>query len=439
MLLCNYLFVYMVDICKKNDTVKFNEHKHNTTHTNINIHTIKEHNSNNHPNTIHLPNNNIHYTISSNLSFSIIANNSTNSISSHINALLTTYEHIKTILTPNLPSKHKPFLHSFFSILTSQFQTFLSLTSSSSSSTLYQTTLFSNLNSLSTSIASLLTYIKVTPPFLSLSSPISFSLSFPQPKSKLHTYLHHHRQTIPLKRKPKLNRTTHIAISNDSYYSTDVTKTKLSPSYTLLNSRSKATPYKNNTNNNKYNSNNKHIRSISMEDFATTSSCVHRNKRSYSEKKMDSYSFDKRNSGWKGRRGMIRSYGVDEINEFDFDFGGAKPSAYAKYLIRKYKDVVENYERIDTEEFKSSGKKGMKDYKKTRKGEVVKRSKKSLKGKSKNSLDKFEYEGRNGEGCGNKGKEKDRKGYKGRMEMMNNTINVDRSKLFNKIQVMKKK
>ena len=46
MLLCNYLFVYMVDICKKNDTVKFNEHKHTTTHTNTNIHTIKEHNSN---------------------------------------------------------------------------------------------------------------------------------------------------------------------------------------------------------------------------------------------------------------------------------------------------------------------------------------------------------------------------------------------------------
>ena len=134
---------------------------------------------------------------------------------------------------------------------------------------------------------------------------------------------------------------------------------------------------------------------------------------------------------------MIRTYGVDEINEFDFDFGGAKPSAYAKYLIQKYKDVVENYERIDTEEFKSSGKKALKkDNRKGRRGELVlKRNKKNMKGKK--NIEKEEYEGRNGDGCNQK--EKEMKGNKGRAEIMNNTINVDRLKVFNKIQVMKKK
>jgi hypothetical protein len=180
-----------------------------------------------------------------------------------------------------------------------------------------------------------------------------------------------------------------------------------------------------------------------MEDFATTSSCVHRNKRSYSEKKMDSYSFDKRNSGWKGKRGMIRSYGVDEINEFDFDFGGAKPSAYAKYLIQKYKDVVENYERIDTEEQKSNGKKVSlsKDVNANSNGNInancschsfggsgidlydyLKRNKKKLKGCKYNLV--YEGSNENGEINANKGRK---------------NVDVDSEKMIKKIQVIKRK
>lgn len=39
----------------------------------------------------------------------------------------------------------------------------------------------------------------------------------------------------------------------------------------------------------------------------------------------------------------------------DFEKIGAKPSNYAKYLVKKYKDVVERFDKIDNEEMKLSG------------------------------------------------------------------------------------
>ena len=44
-----------------------------------------------------------------------------------------------------------------------------------------------------------------------------------------------------------------------------------------------------------------------------------------------------------------------EKTEKDFEKIGVKPSNYAKYLVKKYKDVVEKFDQIDTEEAKLSG------------------------------------------------------------------------------------
>lgn len=46
-----------------------------------------------------------------------------------------------------------------------------------------------------------------------------------------------------------------------------------------------------------------------------------------------------------------------EKTEKEFENIGAKPSSYAKYLVKKYKDVVQNYQQVDEDEQKTSGKK----------------------------------------------------------------------------------
>ena len=48
---------------------------------------------------------------------------------------------------------------------------------------------------------------------------------------------------------------------------------------------------------------------------------------------------------------------VHEKTEKEFENIGAKPSSYAKYLVKKYKDVVQNYHQVDEDEQKTSGKK----------------------------------------------------------------------------------
>lgn len=47
----------------------------------------------------------------------------------------------------------------------------------------------------------------------------------------------------------------------------------------------------------------------------------------------------------------------EEKTEKEFEKNGTKPSNYAKYLVKKYKDVVEKFEQIDNEETVKNGKK----------------------------------------------------------------------------------
>ena len=127
-----------------------------------------------------------------------------------------------------------------------------------------------------------------------------------------------------------------------------------------------------------------------------------------------------------------------ERTEREYENVGTKPSTYAKYLVKKYKDVVENYERIDTEEQKSYGKKlssskergchsfggsGIDLY------DYLKRNKKKLKGYKYNVV----YEGGNDNG---ENKERTTE-INGNIGMK--TVDGDSSKMFKKIQVIKRK
>ena len=417
----------------------------------------------------------------------------------HCNALFDSYDNIQRILTPNLPAKQQTFLQTLFTMLTTQFQTLFNLTRSSPSSSSYQSIINSNLTTLSTNIASLLTYLQPKTPFLSNSLPMSFSIiAKPKTSSSLHN------KPKPSFKVPitkitnivKLNKTSYTHRSKDSTTTTShkVTKSKYATA-NALHSRYKVN--NNNTNNinnpfiniasnnntltqvsNRSPSNNKtqlhkpkkHLRSISVEDSTNTNAinlnnegspifissihinkpkyvkkgipfhCIRSNQRSLSAKRM-AHSLDKCNRLVMDKH-LLNYAAFAERTERDYDnVIGTKPSTYAKYLVQKYKDVVENYERIDTEEQKSNGKKVSLSKETNTNASVngncschsfggsgidlydyLKRNKKKLKGCKYNLV--YEGSNENREINANKGRK---------------NVDMDSEKMFKKIQVIKRK
>ena len=401
----------------------------------------------------------------------------------HRNALFDSYDNIQRILTPNLPVKQQTFMNSLFIMLTTQFQTLFNLTGSSPSSSSYQSIINSNLTTLSTNIASLLTYLQPKTPFLSNSLPMSFSIiAKPKPKPSVKVPITKITNIV------KLNKTSYTHRSKDSTTTSyKVTKSKyatanaLHSRYKVNNNTNSTNPFINIASNNntltqvsnRSPSNNKtqlhkpkkHLRSISVEDSSNTNlnnegspifissihinkpkyvkkgipfHCIRSNQRSLSAKRMP-HSLDKCNRLVMNKH-LLNYAAFAERTEREYDnVIGTKPSTYAKYLVQKYKDVVENYERIDTEEQKSNRKKvslskevngnantncscnsfggsGIDLY------DYLKRNKKKLKGCKYNLV--YEGSNENGEINTNKGRK---------------NVDVDSEKMFKKIQVIKRK
>ena len=122
-----------------------------------------------------------------------------------------------------------------------------------------------------------------------------------------------------------------------------------------------------------------------------------------------------------------------EKTEKEFENIGAKPSSYAKYLVKKYKDVVQNYQQVDEDELKTSGKKINK--KETNSNHSINGSNIDLYDYLKRNKQKFKhykynflYEGEDG------------KKVSSITENTNmNTVDNNNPKALSKIQVLKKK
>lgn len=122
-----------------------------------------------------------------------------------------------------------------------------------------------------------------------------------------------------------------------------------------------------------------------------------------------------------------------EKTEKDFEKIGAKPSNYAKYLVKKYKDVVQKYDQIDNEEMRLSGRTLTHKSNSSQTIGMNKSNNFDLSEYIKKNKNKFYQNGRYGflfEAAGVKS-------TKQSQSKVNNTINVDEKKVVERIHVMK--
>ena len=126
-----------------------------------------------------------------------------------------------------------------------------------------------------------------------------------------------------------------------------------------------------------------------------------------------------------------------EKTEKEFENIGAKPSSYAKYLVKKYKDVVQNYQQVDEDEQKTSGKKINK--KETNSNHSINGSNIDLYDYLKRNKQKFKHYKYNFLYEGEDGKKVSSTTENTNMNKVDNNNNNNNPKSLSKIQVLKKK
>ena len=228
-------------------------------------------------------------------------------------SLKNSYEMVQNILSPSLSSHKQKLLTSLFSLISNQLNTFISLTENTNQSTI-------DITSISKEIGFILSQTKETTQSLLVSHELSL------------TYDH------------CINRVR--CFSNNRIYS--YTNKKDYKEYNTLKASSSKKSY--NTLSPKWQSKSITVNK-SLNHSVKKKTILNKGKSLREEQKTIDQSEEK-----KEKKKLLIDYEqFAEKTIKDFEKIGAKPSNYAKYLVKKYKDVVERFDKIDNEEMKLSG------------------------------------------------------------------------------------
>ena len=220
-------------------------------------------------------------------------------------SLKNSYEMVQNILSPSLSSHKQKLLTSLFSLISHQLNTFISLTENTNQSTI-------DITSISKEIGFILSQTKETTQSLLVSHELSL------------TYDH------------CINRVR--CFSNNRIYS--YTNKKDSKEYNTLKASSSKKSY--NTLSPKWQSKSITVNK-SLNHSVKKKTILNKSKSLREEQKTIDQSEEK-----KEKKKLLIDYEqFAEKTIKDFEKIGAKPSNYAKYLVKKYKDVVERFDKID--------------------------------------------------------------------------------------------
>ena len=228
-------------------------------------------------------------------------------------SLKNSYEMVQNILSPSLSSHKQKLLTSLFSLISNQLNTFISLTENTNQSTI-------DITSISKEIGFILSQTKETTQPLLVSHELS--LTYDHCINRVRCFSNNRIYSYTNKKDYKEYNTLKVSSSKKSYNT-------LSPTW-----QSKSISVNKSLN-----------RSVKKKTI------LNKSKSSREEQKTIEQSAEK-----KEKKKMLIDYEqFAEKTVKDFEKIGAKPSNYAKYLVKKYKDVVERFDKIDNEEMKLSG------------------------------------------------------------------------------------
>ena len=291
-------------------------------------------------------------------------------------ALVNSYKDMQTILTPTLSNQKQKVISSLFAILNSQVSTLMKLIEENKND--YQSTISSNITSLSKDIAKLLNDVNDKNSLLVYSQ--QSSLTFDMTHNKIKSFLNNNYYTKKQKTNSTIKMKTHVNRATSALMTAEKNKEKfnyMTHSYqedstrkdiSLKKTKKKGVPMSPSSKSKtiKVNSPENDIKNKTISNIAkkekndsknntdTKPKCtlkkIYPRSKSVLNKKIN---IDKTTEAKKEPPLGFEAF--VEKTEKDFEKIGVKPSNYAKYLVKKYKDVVEKFDQIDTEEAKLSG------------------------------------------------------------------------------------